>query len=130
MDRLTIKAGGRVVRLRWDLKAWLELEDGGYSIGRVLAETQSETPHRAWLAFMAAMANSGARHAGEPADVTAGWLAEHLTTTQMREAEAACTLAYLLGNRRQNAEDDDTEVDAVLEELKKKRDAAREQETV
>lgn len=118
------------MRLRWDLKAWIELEESGYSIERVLEETRGETPLRAWLAFAAAMANSGARHAGEPADVTAGWLEEHLTPTQMRTAEAACTAAYLLGNRRQNAEDDDTEVDAVLEELKKKRDAAREQGTV
>lgn len=118
-----------MLRLRWDLKAWLELEENGNNIKQVLADVQSETPLRAWLAFMAVMANSGARHAGEPTDITTEWLTEHLTVTQMRVAKEACTLAYLLGNRRENAEDDDTEVDAVLEELKKKRDAAREQET-
>lgn len=130
MDGLAIKASSKELRLRWDVAAWLELEDGGYSIERVLAETQGETPHRAWLAFAAAMANSGARHAGEVANVTAEWLAQQLTPAQLRQAKAACMVAYLLGNRRQNAEDDDTEVDAVLEELKKKKDAEREQETV
>lgn len=130
MDKLTMNAGGRVVRLRWDLAAWVELEDSGYGIERVLAEIQSETPHRAWLAFAAVMANSGARYAGEPADFTPEWLIAHFTAAQMREAEAACKIAYLLGNRRQNADDDDTEIDAVLAELKKKKGAAQEQETV
>lgn len=129
MAKITLKAAGKEILLRWDLEAWVALEEEGYSLDRVIAETKSETPHRAWLQFMTVMANSGARHCGEKPEYTAEWLVKHLTPSDMRAGRSLCMMAYMAGNRRENAEDDD-DVDEVLAELKKKRESRQEPETV
>lgn len=120
MEKLKITAGGRELTLRWDVEAWLELEDAGHPIEEIVAKTKSDTPHRAWLVFAAALCNSGQRHDGKDPDITPEWLSKNLTPKELRIAEAACILAYLMGEKRSGAEDDDEETDAVLEELKKK----------
>lgn len=130
MTRLEMTVAGRVLRLRWDVPAWLEIEDKGHSLDALTDEMFGERPTRARLTFAAALINSGARQRGENADMTEKWLEENLTTSQLKALNGMCNLAYLLGNRRENAADEDgeEEVDAVLEELQKKREAEAEKE--
>lgn len=131
-DALKLTAGGREIKFRWDVEAWLELEDSGHSLEWVLAEIGKEAPHRAWLAFAAPMANSGARHAGEAADITPEWLGKNLTPNQLQIVKACCKVAYAMGCLRKSAgdEDEDEEVDAVLEKLQKKKKSDKPPETV
>lgn len=122
MSRLTMQAAGRTLRLRWDVRAQVEIEEAGYGLNAMLEALNGDAPTKPRAVLCAAMCNSGARHEGEPADMTAEWLLDNLTTAQMAVIGRLSNLAFQVGNRRKLAEDDDGEaVDLVLEELKKKR---------
>lgn len=128
--KLEMTVGGRVLAVRWDVPAWMELEENGYSLDELTDEMFSKKPTKARIVFASALINSGARQKGEKADMTPEWLKANLTTSQLKALTNLCNMAYIMGNHRENAADEDgeEEVDAVLEELQKKREAEAEKE--
>ena len=128
--KLEMTVAGRVLSPRWDVPAWMELEDNGHSLDALTDEMFGSTPTKARLIFASALINSGARLKGEKADMTPEWLKTNLTPSQLKELTNLTNMAYLVGNHRENAADEDgeEEVDAVLEELQKKREAEAEKE--
>lgn len=122
MAKMSIMLEGQEHTLRWDLRAILELEDAGHGVERLTEELQGDTPTRAALLMGAAMINSGAVHAGQPAEMTADKLAEMMTPKKLLELRRKSAVARLAGMRRECPSDNDDEaVDVVLEQLEKKR---------
>lgn len=118
----TLRAGGRTLRLRFDLQAWLEIEERFGSLDAMMAALSGEErPMRASLDACAALVRAGARHAGEPDAPDATWMAAHLSPRQASEMIRIAREAIVMGLRREHVEQEDEDVDVVAQELQKKR---------
>ena len=123
MEKLTLKAGGRELLLRYDLQMLCDVEEEYGSLDDLLDKMEGkERPTNHALFMIACAANAGERHRGGAEDVTMEWLKENLSPRQQREASAMARLAIMLGMRREYAADDDGDVDEVLEEIRTKKD--------
>lgn len=123
MEKLTLKAGGRELLLRYDLQMLCDVEDEYGSLDDLLDKMEGkERPTTHALFMIACAANAGERHRSGAEDVTTEWLKENLSPRQQREASAMARFAIMLGMRREYAADDDGDVDEVLEEIRKKKD--------
>jgi len=92
------------------------------SMGKLQEQmTGQEKPMQASIDLMCYLANAGERHEGRKADVTPEWLRANLSPKQLGEARIKCQQALIVGMHRECAEDEDVEVDAVLEEIRKKK---------
>ena len=120
----TMRAAGRTLRLRFDLRAWLEIEEAFGNLGAMLEALDKGTrPMRASLRVCAILARAGARHAGEPDAPDEGWMEAHLSPRQANRLISLARAAIVLGLRREDVEQEDEDVDVVAEELQKKTDA-------
>lgn len=118
----TLRAGGRTLRLRFDLQAWLEIEERFGSLGIMLEALEKGTrPMHASLDACAILARAGARHAGEPDAPDAGWMAAHLSPRQANALIGLAREAIVMGMQREHVEQEDEDVDVVAQELQKKR---------
>lgn len=118
----TMRAAGRTLRLRFDLQAWLEIEERFDSLGAMLeALDRGARPMRASLDACAILARAGARHAGEPDAPDAAWMAAHLSPRQANALIRLARAAIVLGLRREDVEQEDEDVDVVAEEIAKKK---------
>lgn len=118
----TMRAAGRTLRLRFDLQAWLEIEERFDSLGAMLEALDRGTrPMRASLDACAILARAGARHAGEPDAPDAAWMAAHLSPRQANALISLARAAIVLGLRREDVEQEDEDVDVVAEEIAKKK---------
>lgn len=118
---MTITAGGRTIGFRFDVQAWLCVEEAFGSLEAMTRRMDGgEKPMEASLTLAAIEANAYERHTGGTPDITAEWLRENLTP---RSASLACSyakVALVEGMKRGSAEDGDEDVDVVAEELQKK----------
>lgn len=122
MRKLSMTVAGRELTLRWTVRAQVEIEEQGYHLDAMLEAVSGDAPTKPRAILCAAMINAGARHDGQPADMTAEWLLDNLTPVQMLAMSRLSNLALQVGNRRQIADSNDDEIiDVVLEELKKKK---------
>lgn len=122
MSKLSMTIAGREVTLRWTVRAQIEVEEQGYHMDALWDALAGNAPTKPRAILCAALINAGAAHAGEQPDMTADWLLDNATPTQMLALARLSNLAVQVGHRRQLADDSDDEiVDVVLEELKKKK---------
>lgn len=129
MKKLTLKAGGRELLLRYDLQMLCDVEEEYGNLDELLEKMDGkERPTKHALYMIACAANTGERHRGGTEDVTPEWLKENLSPKQQKEARAMARIAVMLGMRREYAADDDGDVDEVLEEIRKKKETSSQAE--
>jgi len=126
MSKLSMTVGGRELTMRFDLKAWTEIDETFGSLEDMRKKTGGkEKPMVHSLQMTAIMANAGERYAGRQPDMTPEWLQEHLTPKQAQLANSLAKLAIAAGMKRENVNDeDDGPVDVVAEEIQKKTEKA------
>lgn len=121
MERMVMMVGGAEIRFRFDLEAWCEIED---EIGSLDALTdrldKNDRPTQASIALIAATINAGKRHAGETDRIDADWVRRSMSPKQFKLANALARQAFVIGMRRDEAQDEDEDVDVVAQEIKKK----------
>ena len=124
MAKISFTVNDREVVLRYDVQAIVDVEE----IYDTMDEAQKrmsgkgKSRARAVLDVLACMANAGARHEKREADFTPDWFVQNLTPAQYNEARVLIQRAIIVGNYRECSTDDDREVDAVLEEIRKKKE--------
>lgn len=117
MEKLEMKAAGRVLRFAFDLRAWFDLERVFGSLTEMNRRLEeNDRPMEASMELAAITATAGDR-SSEP--VTAAWLMEHLTPKQAGKAAMLAKAAFVEGMTREE-EEPEGPTDAVLEELQKK----------
>lgn len=129
MAGLTMHAAGKELLFRFDVKAWQEIEESYGSISRMNKLIGSDLRPMHVLRHLAAItATAGERHKTGKNDaepITPEWLTENLSPKQLRQANSLAESAVNIGWERENAQDEDDQhdVDEVLEEIEKKREA-------
>ena len=122
MKELSMVAGGREFTLRYTVQVICDAEEKYGSINTLQKRMGGDDkPMEAALDMMAYMANAGEKHAGRKADFTAEWFKQNLSPKQLNDARVLTQRAMLVGMHRECAEDEDVAVDAVLEEIRKKK---------
>lgn len=117
--RMTIQ--GRDLYFYFDTKAWLEVEKEFGSLEKMYEDFDSAPkPMAQQLKLAAITINAGARKEGREESVDVDWLAENATPKQVRKANAFARVAIIVGMQRENANDEDNDVDVVAEEIQKK----------
>lgn len=120
-----LKMGGRELALLFTIRAMDKLEK--ITGEQVDLENIKETVvekcknRRTLLSMIAIMAEEGAAALGEKSDCDAEWLAAHMRPGMLPKAQIAVLNAVADGMKMESAEgEEDEEIDAVLEEIKKK----------
>ena len=125
MKGMTI--AGRKTGLRFDVQAWLEVEEAFGSLEAMIRRMdEGERPMEAALTLAAIEINA---HAGGTPDATVEWLRAYLSPKEAAMLTARAKLALTEGMRREHAEDDDGDVDLVAREIEKKTEKASGQES-
>ena len=123
MKEMTI--AGRKTGLRFDVQAWLEVEEAFGSLEAMIRRMdEGERPMEAAIEI-----NAHERHAGGTPDATVEWLRASLAPKEAATLTARAKLALTEGMRREHAEDDDGDVDLVAREIEKKTEKASGQES-
>ena len=124
MAKISLEAAGRTLVLRYDIQCMLDIEETCGTMDDAQKRMAGKGGKRAEtvLAVLCAMVNAGQRHEGKEPDVTVDWLRDNLTPAQFERARVLIQQAIIVGMQRECAADDDREVDAVLEELRKKKE--------
>lgn len=112
---IEIQVGKQTFPIRFDLGAWMEIDErfGG------LEQMDENRTVKARIACLAILARAGARYYGGEAP-TEEYLADHLSPKALTLANQQANRAFVLGMKREMAEDDDEDIDVVAEKLKKK----------
>ena len=125
-----IKYDGESLNLRFDMQAWLELEDAGASFYEMQDAFHADergrfTPEQVdkLLSYMAVFINSGYRQAGSARRVEAQDL-RALTPAQFFKLRIAVMDEVSASMRFEAQDDRPARRDLVLEELDKKKEAA------
>lgn len=127
---IRMKVGERNVQLRFDVQAWLEVEEAFGSLDAMIRRMdEGERPMEAALTLAAIEINAHERHAGGTPDATVEWLRASLAPKEAAMLTARAKLALTEGMRREHAEDDDEDVDLVAREIEKKTEKASGQES-
>lgn len=125
-----ITIAGRKTGLRFDVQAWLEVEEAFGSLEAMIRRMdEGERPMEAALTLAAIEINAHERHAGGTPDATVEWLRASLAPKEAATLTARAKLALTEGMRREHAEDDDGDVDLVAREIEKKTEKASGQES-
>ena len=104
MKGLTI--AGRKTGLRFDVQAWLEVEEAFGSLEAMIRRMdEGERPMEAALTLAAIEINAHERHAGGTPDATVEWLRASLAPKEAATLTARATLARTAGRRREHAEE-------------------------
>lgn len=128
MKEMTI--AGRKTGLRFDVQAWLEVEEAFGSLEAMIRRMdEGERPMEAALTLAAIEINAHERHAGGTPDATVEWLRASLAPKEAATLTARAKLALTEGMRREHAEDNDEDVDLVAREIEKKTEKASGQES-
>lgn len=118
---LEMKIGEKTLIFRFTTRAWLEVEEKIGSLSRLFKRIEEDDrPLDASIVLAAACATAGEKHAGGSEKITEDYLIDNLSPKQIKEANALARRALTIGMHREEADQDDEPVDAVLEELKKK----------
>lgn len=127
---IRMKVGERNVQLRFDVQAWLEVEEAFGSLEAMIRRMdEGERPMETALTLAAIEINAHERHAGGTPDATVEWLRASLSPKEAAMLTARAKLALTEGMRREHAEDDDEDVDLVAREIEKKTEKASGQES-
>lgn len=127
---IRMKVGERNVQLRFDVQAWLEVEEAFGSLEAMIRRMdEGERPMETALTLAAIEINAHERHAGGTPDATVEWLRASLAPKEAAMLTARAKLALTEGMRREHAEDDDEDVDLVAREIEKKTEKASGQES-
>lgn len=127
---IRMKVGERNVQLRFDVQAWLEVEEAFGSLDAMIRRMdEGERPMEAALTLAAIEINAHERHTGGTPDATVEWLRASLAPKEAAMLTARAKLALTEGMRREHAEDDDEDVDLVAREIEKKTEKASGQES-
>lgn len=122
MSKLTMIIASRELTMRFDLQAWIDVEETFGSLEALFDAL--ETGKKAMitqLELAAITANAGERYAGREPDISAEWLKKNLSPKQAQKISLMAKAAIIRGMKRENADDDDEEpVDVVAEEIQKK----------
>lgn len=128
MRKLTLKAGGRELLLRYDLQAMWDIEEEHGSMDALLEKMDGRDKPAAATAFLVAcMVNAGERYRtgkDEIDAVTPEWLRKNLSPGQLCKARRMALEAMVLGNHREFVADDDGDVDETLAEIRQKKEKA------
>ena len=129
---LTLEVKGRKLLFRFTTRAWHNLEKKIGSLNKLLNRiTDDDRPMDAMLELCAETATAGERYNESRDVITKEWLIENLSPLEVKRAYTVAKDALTIGMRRENADQDDSEViDVYLEEAKaaeraKKERAAR-----
>lgn len=112
---IEIQVGKRTFPIRFDLGAWMEIDErfGG------LDQMDEDRTVKGRIACLAILARAGACYHGGEAP-TEEYLSEHLSPKALTLANGQANRAFVMGMKREMAEDDDEDIDVVAEKLKKK----------
>ena len=123
MSRLEMSVGEKTLTFRYDVQALCEIEEDHGTLDALLDKMSGEDkPTQAQLYLIACTANAGARFRAEAETVTPEWLRDHLSPGQLVKARVMAQAAIMVGMHRENALDDDGDVDETLEEIRKKKE--------
>lgn len=118
---LTMEVRGVTLRMYFDTRAWMELEEVFGSLEKMQEQLDKDDhPMHVNLKLAAITARCGARQAGEEPSVTWEWLRDNLTPKQARKVNTLAKAAVVRGMKRENVDDEDEAVDVVAEEIQKK----------
>ena len=112
---IEIQVGRRTSPIRFDLGAWMEVDERFGSLEQI----EADKTVKARIACLAIFARAGARYHGGEAP-TEEYLTQHLGPKGLVQANRQASRAFVAGMKREMAEDDDEDIDVVAEELKKK----------
>lgn len=129
---LTLEVKGRKLLFRFTTRAWHNLEKKVGSLNKLLNRvSDDDRPMDAMLELCAETATAGEHYNGSKDVITKEWLIDNLSPLEVKRAHAMARDALTIGMRRENVDQDDSEViDVYLEEAKaaeraKKERAAR-----
>lgn len=123
MSRLEMSVGEKTLTFRYDVQALCEIEEDHGTLEALLDKMSGkDRPTQAQLYLIACTANAGARFRREAEGVTTEWLRANLSPGQMTKARMMAQAAVMVGMHRENALDDDGDVDETLEEIRKKKE--------
>lgn len=124
MKTVELKVGGRKLRLAFTLGALCEMQDTLSDFDMARLSEYVKTP-KTMLDVMAILAKHGEALEGRTLDVDREWLGLHLSPAPNRVAAVQIALLNALaeGMRMETEDDAETEVDEVLESIKKKETA-------
>ena len=119
--RHTPKIAGRSFALLFNYAAISELEDAleGFDLGQITTFVRSS---KAFPVLLAALARQGEEEEGRTLDVDAAWFAKHMRPNVLHigKIQLAVNMALTDGMKMQAEDEEPTEVDVVLDALKKK----------
>lgn len=122
----TMMVGGHPLTFRFDVSAWLEIEEKFGSLDAMGQKMQTgDKPLTTNMEMMVILANCQERylHKERARCLTMEELQESLSPKQVREAIRQAKAAVKVGMIRKNADDEDEDVDVVADELAKKAEA-------
>lgn len=123
MSRLEMSVGEKTLTFRYDVQALCEIEEDHGTLDALLDKMSGkDRPTQAQLYLIACTVNAGARFRGEAEGATPEWLRAHLSPGQLTKARVMAQAAVMVGMHRENALDDDGDVDETLEEIRKKKE--------
>lgn len=127
---MTVK--GRKLLFRFTTRAWWNIEKKFGSLDKLLARVdEGDRPMDAMLELCAETATAGEKFMGTDEAISKEYLIDNLSPMEVKRAKALARDALTVGMRRENADQDDSEViDVILEEIRaaeraKKESAAR-----
>ena len=122
----------RKLLFRFTTRAWWNIEQKFGSLDKLLERAGGDDrPMDAMLELCAETATAGESYNGSKDVITKEWLIDNLSPLEVKRAQAKARDALTVGMRRENVDQDDSEViDVILEEIKaaereKKERAAR-----
>lgn len=122
---MKITIAGRKTGLRFDVQAWLEVEEVFGSLDEMIRRMdEGERPMEAALTLAAIEINAYERYTGGTPDSTVEWLRASLAPKEAVMLTARAKLSLTKGMRREHAEDDDGDIDLVAREIEKKTEKA------
>lgn len=105
---IEIQVGRRTFPIRFDLGAWMEVDERFGS----LEQMEADKTVKARIACLAIFARAGARYHGGEAP-TEEYLTQHLGPKGLVQANRQASRAFVAGMKREMAEDDDEDIDVV-----------------
>lgn len=124
MKEFEMEAAGRTLLMRFDTKAWMEIEEKFGRLRTLTDKLDEEHPRLTeGLELAAITANGGVRYRGRDEEpVSAAWLADHLAPKAAQRAVYLAKQAVIFGMRRDRLDADAQEdMDVVAAELRRKK---------
>ena len=123
--KISVSIGGRTIPLRYDMTAQMQIEDElMMDFNEFLEAVRKKKNSRRVISAIRILGNRGLACAGEAADLTEEWLADHIVPMNMKSYQVAVMGATTAGwFMETDAENNKENEDDILAEIRKKNES-------